>query len=107
MILTPCKFRFDVGPYWDAFDTGWRWGGFRLSGSDWKAGFGEVAVSPMVLSQIVRWFDRQAKTAAHKTSMEFSRQLTHDLSQLHAAANGLIYLKKPWMITIVEPAEVA
>jgi hypothetical protein len=60
-----------------------------------------------VHSQIVRWTYRQAKSTDGKKSAQAYRHVAYELSQLRVAGNGLIYLKKPWMITIVEPAEVA
>ena len=64
-------------------------------------------MSPLVHSQIVRWTFQQAKSTGDKKSAQAYRDVAYELSQLRAAGDGLIYLKKPWMITIVEPAEVA
>ena len=52
-------------------------------------GFDEVAVVPMVQKDIVRWMVECGQCAAVV------------LDQMVPCANGLIYLKKPWMITVV------
>ena len=60
-----------------------------LRSRDELGGFRRVAVVPMVQKDIVRWMVECGQCAAVV------------LDQMVPCANGLIYLKKPWMITVV------
>jgi hypothetical protein len=78
MGIASCKFRVDRSPCWEGFALGTSW-----------EGFDEVAVVPMVQKEIVRWMVECGQCAAVV------------LDQMVPGADGLIYLRKPWMITVV------
>ena len=95
----PCKFRFDGTPYWEGFDLGTRWGGF----GQWSRGFGEVGVTDEVRGMLLEWFLGEAEeNADNRQAWMNSCEAAERLDKLRPCANGLIYLKRPWMITVAD-----